>query len=86
MKSDHVFAGILAGAMVAGLGAYWVRPGDEYCPRPSAASVEALFAPCQTFDTSMGHEVSKRDAVQMGLLTPEEQLAPTPATRLASRY
>ncbi len=69
--------------MVVGLGAYSVRPGDEYCPRPSAASVEALFAPCQTFDTSMGQEVSKQEAVRMGLLTPEEQ--PIPKTQLAAR-
>jgi len=84
MKSDYVVAGILVGAMVVGLGAYSVHPGGEYCPSPSAASVAALFAPCQTFDTSMGQEVSKQEAVRMGLLTPDEQ--PTLTTQLASRY
>jgi hypothetical protein len=83
MKSDYLVAAILVVAMVVGLGAYSVRSGDEYCPSPSAASVTALFAPCQTFDTAMGRQVSKQEAVQMGLLTPDEQ--PIPATRLAVR-
>jgi hypothetical protein len=83
MKSDYIVAGILVGAMIVGLRAYSVRPGDEYCPSPSAASVAALFAPCQAFDTAMGREVSRREAVQMGLLTPDER--PFPASELAAR-
>jgi hypothetical protein len=83
MKSDYVVAGILVGAMVVGLGAYSAHPGDEYCPNPSAASVAKLFAPCQAFDTSMGQKVSKQEAVQMGLLTPDEQ--PFPASQVAER-
>jgi hypothetical protein len=39
------------------------------CPRPSAVSVTALFAPCQTFDTAKD------------LVTSREQ----PAARLAAR-
>ena len=85
MKSDYIVAGILVGAMVVGLGAYSVRPGSEYCPNPSPSRVETLFAPCQAFDSAMGHPISKHEAVQMGLLTPDEQ--PTPAaTQLAARY
>jgi hypothetical protein len=83
MKSDYIVAGILVGAMVVGLGAYSVRPGDDYCPNPSAASVTALFAPCQAFDSAMGREVSKQEAVQVGLLTPHER--PFPASELAAR-
>ena len=83
MKSDYIVAGILVSAMIVGLRAYSVRPGDEYCPSPSAASVAALFAPCQAFDTAMGREVSRREAVQMGLLTPDER--PFPASELAAR-
>jgi hypothetical protein len=84
MKSDYIVAGILAGAMVVGLGAYSVRSGDQYCPSPSAASVARLFAPCQAFDSAMGREVSKQEAIQMGLLSPDEQ--PTPAaTQLAAQ-
>jgi hypothetical protein len=49
-----------------------VQSQTDDCPRPSAASVTALFAPCQTFDTAKG------------LATPAEQPAP-PATRLAAR-
>jgi hypothetical protein len=58
-----------------------IKAGDEYCPSPSPASVTALFAPCQTFDTAVGHSVSKQEAVQMGLLAPD--LQPEPATQLA---
>src|ERR1700722_8076014 len=83
MKSDYIVAGILVGAMVVGLRAYSVRSGEEYCPSPSAASVASLFAPCQTFDSAMGHPVSRQDAVQMGLLTPDER--PFPASELAAR-
>ena len=83
MKGDHLVAAILVGAMVVGLGAYSVRSGDEYCPSPSAASVAALFAPCQAFDSAMGGKVSKQEAVRMGLLTPEER--PVPATQLAAQ-
>ena len=44
----------------------------------------ALFAPCQAFDTAMGRSVSKQEAVQMGLLTPDfRPLQPGPATQLA---
>lgn len=60
-----------------------VHSSSEYCPNPSPASVEALFAPCQTFDTAMGRQVSKQEAIQMGLLTPDEQ--PVPAPQLAAR-
>ena len=83
MKSDYIVAGILAGAMVVGLGAYSVQSSDQYCPSPSAASVVTLFAPCQAFDNAMGHPVSNQEAVQMGLLTPNEQ--PFPASQLAQR-
>jgi hypothetical protein len=83
MESDYIVAGILVGAMVVGLGAYSVRSDDQYCPTPSAASVATLFAPCQAFDNAMGREVSKQEAVKMGLLTPDEQ--PFPAAQLAAR-
>jgi hypothetical protein len=83
MKSDYIVAGILVGAMVVGLGAYSAHPGDEYCPSPSAASVATLFAPCQAFESAMGREVSKQDAVKMGLLTPDEQ--PFPTSQVAER-
>jgi hypothetical protein len=83
MNSDYIVAGILFGAMVVGLGAYSARSGSEYCPNPSPARVETLFAPCQAFDSAMGREVSKQEAVQMGLLTPDEQ--PFPGSQLAAR-
>jgi len=66
----------------AGLTIKHLWPTDYYCPQPTAASVETLFAPCQAFDTAMGRKITKKEAVQMGLLTPEEQPSP-PATRLA---
>jgi hypothetical protein len=86
MKSDYLFAALLVIVAVAiSLGANWTGSNSSYCPSPSAASVAALFAPCQAFDTAIGHPVSKQEAVQMGLLTPDEQ--PTPAaTQLASQH
>jgi hypothetical protein len=83
MNSDYIIAGILFGAMVVGLGAYSVRSGSEFCPNPSPARVETLFAPCQAFDSAMGHRVSKQEAVQLGLLMPDER--PFPASQLAAR-
>jgi hypothetical protein len=72
----------IATAIAAGAGLTIKHVGgtDYYCPPPTAASVETLFAPCQAFDTVMGHKITKKEAVQMGLLTPEE---PPPATRVA---
>jgi hypothetical protein len=84
MRTEYL-AGIAILAVVAGAGLaiQSVRTND-YCPRPSATSVAALFAPCQAFDTAIGHSVSKKEAVMMGLLTPAEQPAP-PATQLAAQ-
>jgi hypothetical protein len=61
----------------AGLTIKHVRGTDYYCPPATAASVETLFAPCQAFDTAVGHKITKQEAVPMGLLTPEEQPTPT---------
>ncbi len=86
MKSDDLFAVLLVMVAAAiSLGANWTGSGSSYCPSPSAASVTALFASCQAFDTAMGYPVSKREAVQMGLLTHDEQPAPA-GTRLATGY
>jgi hypothetical protein len=81
MKDDYFVAALLIGAAAIGLGANLIHSDGEYCPDPSPASVTALFAPCQAFDTAMGHPVSKQEAIQMGLLTPDEQ--PTSPTRFA---
>ena len=85
MRTGYL-AAILMAAFVAGTGlaVHSIQSQADYCPQPSAASVTALFAPCQTFDTAMGRAVSKPEALRMGLLTPAEQPAP-PATRLAAR-
>ncbi|MEA2795248.1 MAG: hypothetical protein QOI87_2628 [Bradyrhizobium sp.] len=82
MKSDYLVAALLVGAVAIGL-ASSVHSSSKYCPNPSAASVAALFAPCLAFDNAMGRSVSKQEAVQMGLLTPDGQ--PIPATQLAAR-
>jgi hypothetical protein len=60
MKSDYFVAALLVAAVAIGLGATSVKSESEYCPSPTAASVTALFAPCQTFDTAMGHSVSNQ--------------------------
>lgn len=78
MKGELLVAALLVTACVA-IGIEMNSIGtnsSEYCPDPSAVSVEALFAPCQTFDSAMVHPVSKQEAKQMGLLSPEEQPAP----------
>ncbi|MGY4287211.1 hypothetical protein ACVWXO_006431 [Bradyrhizobium sp. LM2.7] len=79
-------AGVAIAVIICGIGysAYLVRDQGNICPRPSATSVASLFAPCQALDARMGHSVSKSEAVQMGLLTPDEQALPQ-ATRLAGR-
>src|SRR5712671_2172047 len=81
MKSDYLVAALLVAIVAIGLGSS-VHSSSKYCPNPSAASVAALFAPCQAFDTAMGRSVSKQEAVQMGLLTPDLQ-QPEPARQLA---
>ena len=60
-----------------------VKSEPDYCPQPSAASVAKLFAPCQAFESAIGHAITKKEAVQMGLLTPDEQ-PERPATQLAA--
>ena len=55
MKSDYIAAAILVRVAVAiGAGMNAVHPSSDYCASPSPASVEALFAPCQAFDTATG--------------------------------
>jgi hypothetical protein len=78
MRTEDL-AVIVIMAVAAGVGlAYSVKNEPAYCPEPSAASVATLFAPCQAFESAMGHRVTKQEAVQMGLLAPSEQ--PTPPT------
>ncbi len=91
MRPEYFAAiAITAFAAGAGLAAHSVRGQADFCPQPSAASVSALFAPCQTFDTAMGHAVLKAVAVRIGLPIPDEQPAydeqpNLPPTRLAAR-
>jgi hypothetical protein len=67
MKSDYLFAALLVIAAVAiSVGANLTGSNSSYCPRPSAASVTALFAPCQAFGTAMGHPVSKQEGRSNG--------------------
>jgi hypothetical protein len=85
MKDRYLVTALFVVCAVAiGIEANSIRAGGDYCPNPSAASVTALFAPCQTFDTSMGGEVAKQEALHLGLLTPEER--PIPRTQLAARW
>jgi hypothetical protein len=71
-------------AVAAGAGiAYSVKSEPTYCPQPSSASVVTLFAPCLAFESAMGHRVTRREAVMMGLLTPAEPTSP--AAQLAAK-
>ena len=70
MKSQ-LQALIAAVAVVAG--AVWsvhLSKSDESCPRPSAASVEMLFTPCQKFDTETVSPISPSDVGLPNLPTP----------------
>ena len=62
--------GVIALGVVA-VGAAWavhtVASTDYYCPGPSASTVVALLAPCQAFDTALGHTVSSERPVRMAL-------------------
>jgi hypothetical protein len=82
MKSQYLVAALFGVCAVAiGVGASSIHSRGDYCPNPSSASVTALFAPCETFDSAVGHSVSKEEAVQMGLLT--RDLQPEPVTQFA---
>ena len=82
MKTEYLAAIVIAAlAAGAGLAAHSVGGQADFCPQPSATSVTALFAPCQTFDAAYGRSVTKSEAVQMGLLAPD--LQPEPATQIA---
>ena len=82
MNSQYLGTALLATCAVGiAVGISSIKAGDEYCPNPSASSVTALFAPCQTFDAAYGRSVSKQEAMQMGLLTPD--LQPEPAAQVA---
>jgi hypothetical protein len=85
MNSQYLGVALLATCAV-GIAVVFgsIKAGDEYCPNPSASSVTALFAPCQTFDAAYGRSVSKSEAIQMGLLAPDQQ--PEPATQLAQNH
>jgi hypothetical protein len=77
---DYFLAAIAIAALAAGgvSAAYSVRTAD-YCPQPSAASVTALFAPCQAFETAMGPAITADEAMDMGLPRLDEQPAAIPA-------
>jgi hypothetical protein len=88
MKDRYVAAiAIIAFAAGAGLAVDSVRSQSEFCPQPWAASVTALFAPCQALYGAMGPE-----AVRMALLIHDEEPVPPsdeqpapPAKLLATR-
>jgi hypothetical protein len=77
MKKTGVLGGFVAVACACCvvLVAFMVGPGREYCPRPSSESIAALFAPCQAFDTAVGHTVTTQEAVRMAFLKPDGRLA-----------
>jgi hypothetical protein len=96
MKSQYLAAIAITAVTAGAAWAVHLVGTAEYCPQPSAASVAMLFAPCQAFDTAMGHAVTREEAVRMGLLKPatqpvqsvpnQEQPAPTPAQVVAQEH
>jgi hypothetical protein len=81
MKTQYLATGLLAICTLAfGIIANSFYAGES-CPSPSARSVTALFAPCQTLDNAVGNSASKQASVHMGVLVPN--LQPLPATQEA---
>jgi hypothetical protein len=79
MKRQYLVAMAVAACFAAvgiAAGSLWFN--NEHCPKPSARSVAALFAPCGAFASRQGRSESGSDA---GLLEPEQQ--PTTAAQLA---
>jgi hypothetical protein len=94
MRTEYLAAiAIAAVATGAGWTAYSVQTAD-YCPQPSAASVTALFAPCQAFAAALGPSFSEQEALRIGLLPldkgpaakPDREPAPTPAQLVAEDH
>jgi hypothetical protein len=75
MNKFAVLTVALVCSCCVGLAAWMVGSGREFCPPPSSASVARLFAPCQAFDTALGHSVTKNEAERTGLLKPDGELA-----------
>ncbi len=88
MRTEYLTAIVLAAfAAGAGMAVYSMRSQSDFCPQPWAASVTALFAPCQAIYSAMGHagpeavrvtlpeavRVTLPEAVRVSLLTPAEQ-------------
>ena len=80
--NDRYLAAIAIGALAAGAvsAAYALRTADQ-CPQPSAASVTALFAPCQAFAASTGPEITP-DQVMIEMSSPR---VPGPASAPAQQ-
>lgn len=74
---QSIVAAIAIAAVAAGAGwaVHSTKIADS-CPSPSAASVTALFAPCQAVETAMAPMISRKDAVQMGLMPADERSWP----------
>ena len=86
MKDLAAIAIATAVAAGTGLTVSYVRSTDYFCPPPSAVSVATLFVPCAAFAAAIGHGITRKEAVQMGVLTDDEQ-STQPATRLSrARY
>jgi enoyl-CoA hydratase/carnithine racemase len=87
MRTQYLAAiAVAALAGMVGSAVYSVRSGDQ-CPQPSAASVTALFVPCQAYAAATGPTITAEQAMDMGLPSlappasaPARQPAPSPAT------
>ncbi len=93
MKTQYL--AVIAAAALAGIvgsSVYSVRSGDQ-CPQASAASVTALFAPCQAYAAATGPTITAEQAMDMGLPSlappasaPVRQPVPSPAQVVAEDF
>ena len=94
MRTEYLAAiAVAAVAGMVGSAVYSVRTGDS-CPQPSASSVTALFAPCQTYTAATGPTVTTDQIMtEMGAprppgpaSAPTRQPAPSPAQLVAEDF
>jgi hypothetical protein len=94
MRTEYLAAiAVTAVAGMVGSAVYSVRTSDN-CPQPSAASVSALFAPCQTYAAGSGPTITTDEAMDIGLAplsprpasAPAQQPAPTPAQIVGDEF
>ncbi len=79
MRTEYLVAiAVTAAAGMVGSTVYSVTTSDN-CPKPSAASVTTLFAPCQAFAAATGPGITIEEVMDVGPLPPSPGPTSAPA-------